>query len=152
TAVVIVICARIVAGGDTWDDIAYHTEVAPPRLAAAAQVQARELPMWWDGAGLGVPLLGEPAHGAAYPLGWLAATPRALDGLLVAHFAWLALGIAVWARRRGASELAAIGAGLFAVTSGAVIGAGLRGALFGLAWLPWIAWSAQAVREAAQAS
>jgi len=144
---VIVICARIVAGGQTWDDIAYHTEVAPSRLAAATQIQARELPAWWEGAGLGVPLLAEPAHGAAYPLVWLAATPRALDWLVVAHLVWLALGIAIWARRRRATELAAVGAGLFAVTAGAVLGCGLRGALFGVAWVPWIAWAAEAVRE-----
>lgn len=144
---VIVICARLVAGGQTWDDIAYHTRVAPPRLAAAEQVQARELPLWWDGAALGVPLLAEPTHGAAYPLAWLAATPRALDWVIVAHLAWLALGIAIWARRRGTGELAAVGAGLFAVTAGAVIGTGLRGELFGLAYLPWICWSAESLRE-----
>ena len=144
---VIVICARLVAGGQTWDDIPYHTRIAPPRLAAAGQVQARELPLWWDGAALGVPLLAEPTHGAAYPLTWLAATPRALDWVIVAHLAWLALGIAIWARRRGTGELAAVGAGLFAVTAGAVIGTGLRGELFGLAYLPWICWSAEALRE-----
>ncbi|MBV8763082.1 MAG: hypothetical protein JO257_37695 [Deltaproteobacteria bacterium] len=144
---VIVICARIVAGGQTWDDIAYHTYVAPPRLAAAEQVSARELPAWWEGAGLGVPLVAEPSHGAAYPLAWLAASPRALDWLVVAHLAWLALGIAIWARRRGAGDLAAIGAGIFAVTAGAVISSGLRGDLFGIAWLPWIGWSAEALRE-----
>lgn len=144
---VIVICARLVAGGQTWDDIAYHTRVAPPRLAAAVQVQARELPLWWEGAGLGVPLLAEPTHGAAYPPAWLAATPRALDWLVVAHLAWLALGIAIWARRRGAGDLAAIGAGIFAVTAGAVIGTGLRGELFAVAHLPWICWSAEALRE-----
>ena len=144
---VIVICARIVAGGETWADIAYHTEVVPARLAAADQVAHGSLPGWWDGAGLGVPLLAEPSHGAAYPLVWLARSPRALDWLIVIHLAWAALGIAIWARRRGASELAALAAGLFAVTAGAVTAAGMRGALFGIAHLPWIAWSAEAVRE-----
>jgi hypothetical protein len=143
TALVIVICARIVAGGQTWDDVAYHTEVASPRLAAAEQVQSGSLPEWWDGTGFGVPLVGVASHGAAYPLVWLASSPRALDWLIVAHLAWLALGIAVWSRRRGAGELASLGAGILAVTAGATIGAGLSGALFGIAHLPWIAWAAE---------
>ena len=147
TVAVIVICARIVAGGETWSDVAYHTQVAPARLAAAEQVRHGELPGWWDATGLGVPLLAEPSHGAAYPPAWIAATPRALDWLIVVHLAWAALGVALWARRRGVSELAALAAGILVVTSGAVIGAGLRGALFGIAHLPWIAWSAEAVRE-----
>src|SRR5206468_12623652 len=33
-------------------------------------------------------------------------------------------------------------------TAGTVIGAGLRGAVFPLAYLPWIAWSAEALRGA----
>jgi hypothetical protein len=145
TVAVIVICARIVAGGQTWADVAYHTEVAPSRLAAADQVQRGELPQWWDGTGFGVPLVGVASHGAAYPLVWLAGSARALDWLIVAHLAWLALGIAVWSRRRGAGELAALGAGILAMTAGAVIGAGLRGALFGIAHLPWIAWAAETI-------
>jgi len=76
---VVAIHARVVAGGKTWDDVRYHVEVAPPRLAAAESVQAGRLPAWWDGTALGVPLAGEPTHGALYPPAWVAATPRALD-------------------------------------------------------------------------
>ena len=50
---VVVANARLVAGGQTWADARYHTEVTPPRLAAAAAVHAGTLPAWWDGAGLG---------------------------------------------------------------------------------------------------
>jgi len=32
---VLVVQARVIAGGKTWDDVRYHTEIAPPRLAAA---------------------------------------------------------------------------------------------------------------------
>ncbi|MBL9019366.1 MAG: hypothetical protein JNL83_34580, partial [Myxococcales bacterium] len=72
---VIVVHARVVAGGKTWDDVAYHAEIAPPRLAAAEQIQRGALPQWWDGSGLGVPLAAEPQHGALYPPAWLASTP-----------------------------------------------------------------------------
>ena len=32
--VVLVLNLRLVAGGQTWADVRYHAEVAPPRLAA----------------------------------------------------------------------------------------------------------------------
>src|SRR5689334_24610555 len=112
---VMVLQARVVVGGKTWDDLRYHIEIAPPRIAAATQVMAGTLPAWWDGAGLGVPLLAEPSHGAAYPPSWVATTPHALDLVNVLHLFWLALGVAVWARR-GSSDLGALVAGLLAAT------------------------------------
>ena len=78
-AIVLVVYAPIVLGGRTWDDARYHTEVAPPRIAAADAVLHGELPTWWEGTALGVPLLAEPSHGAAYPLTWIAATPLTFD-------------------------------------------------------------------------
>ena len=146
----LVIQARVVIGGMTWDDVTYHTEIAPPRLAAAAAVRARELPGWWDGSGLGVPLAAEPSHGAAYPPTWLAATPRALDLLAILHVLWLALGVAAWARRlpRPAGETGALVAGILAATTGIVASCALRGALPALAHLPWIGWAASGLASA----
>lgn len=152
---VIGVNARLVAGGKTWADVRYHTEVAPPRLAAAEAVQGGMLPGWWDGTALGVPLAGEPSHGAMYPPTWIAATPRALDWLAIAHLAWAALGIAVWARRRaaswaprGASEPAALVAGLLVATTGILASAAVRGALPAIAHLPWIGVAAAWLGEA----
>ncbi|HWO18772.1 MAG TPA: hypothetical protein VNO30_08345 [Kofleriaceae bacterium] len=151
---IVAIQVRVIAGGQTWDDARYHAEVAPPRLAAAAAVWAGELPAWWEGSGLGVPLAAEPSHGAMYPPGWIAATPRLLDLLAIAHLLWGALGIAVWARRRaptgaqGASEPAALAAGLLAATSGILASAAVRGALPALAHLPWIGVCAAALAAA----
>lgn len=145
---VLVVEARIVVGGKTWDDLRYHTEIAPPRLAAAAAVQAGELPAWWDGTGFGVPLVGEPTHGAAYPPGWLAATPGALDLVFVLHALWAALGVAVWARRRGASNVGALVAGVLVAGSGIVATAAVRGTLPALAHLPWIGWAATRLADA----
>jgi hypothetical protein len=101
--VVLVFEARIVLGGKTWDDTRYHTEIASSRLAAAEAVLGGEVPGWWDGTGFGVPLVAEPSHGAAYPLVWLAASPHALDLVWILHVLWLALGVALWSRSRGAS-------------------------------------------------
>lgn len=141
--------ARILFGG-TWDDNRYHTEIAPPRLAAAEAVQGGALPAWWEGSALGVPLAGEPDHGALYPPTWVAASPRAFDWLVIVHLMWAAIGVAVWARWRStrpprhrawigdASEPAAIAVALLVATSGVITSAALRGALPGLAHLPWI--------------
>lgn len=84
--------ARLLIGGQTWDDARYHTEIAPPRLAAGEAIRAGTLPAWWDGTSLGVPLAAEPSHGAMYPPTWLATSPRALDWLAIAHLVWAALG------------------------------------------------------------
>ena len=177
-AIVLVVYAPIVLGGKTWDDARYHTEIAPPRIAAADAVLHGDLPTWWDGSALGVPLLAEPRHGAAYPLGWIAATPRALDLFAIVHVLWLALGVAVWARRcaartqrasdreasepvtsdrgagdrsagkRGASELGALVAGALIATSGIIVSAALRGALPALAHLPWLVIAALGISSA----
>ncbi|MDB4961605.1 MAG: hypothetical protein JWP01_1604 [Myxococcales bacterium] len=158
---VIVVHAHVVIGGTTWDDVRYHTEIAPPRLHAAASVQGGELPAWWDGTGLGVSLAAEPSHGALYPPIWIASTPRLLDLVLLLHLLWAALGVAVWARRRtppattGVSDPAALVAGLLIATTGILESTALRGALPALAHLPWLgaaaAWLAEATARRARA-
>ncbi|HEY5925124.1 MAG TPA: hypothetical protein VIV11_25755 [Kofleriaceae bacterium] len=147
-AIVLVVYAPVVLGGQTWDDVRYHTEIAPPRIAAADAVLHGELPLWWEGTALGVPLLGEPSHAAAYPPGWIAATPRALDVLAIVHVLWLALGVAVWARRLRASELGALVAGALIATSAIIASAAIRGALPALAHLPWLAVAASGIASA----
>jgi len=144
---VLVVHARVVLGGNTWDDVRYHTEIAPPRLAASDAILAGEAPTWWDGSGLGVPLLGESSHGAAYPLTWLGATPWLFDLLSVLHLFVLGLGVALWAKRLGATELASMIAGLLAAASGIAVSAGLRGVLPALAFVPWGALVATSLRS-----
>ncbi|MDB4952877.1 MAG: hypothetical protein JWO36_446 [Myxococcales bacterium] len=143
---VLVVQARVIAGGKTWDDLGYHTDVAPSRLAAASAIARGNLPDWWDGTGFGVPLASEPSHGAAYPVIWLARSPHALDLVIVLHVLWAALGVAVWARRRS-SEVGALVAGILVATTGLVTSAALRGALPALSHLPWIGMLACSLRD-----
>ena len=146
---VLVAHGRVVALGDTWDDVRYHTEVAPlARLAAAHAVARGEVPAWWEASGLGEPLLGEPSHAALDPPTWLARSPRALDVVMVLMLWWAALGVAAWARRAGASDLAALGAGLMVGASGVLASSALRGALPAVAQLPWVALGASALAAA----
>jgi hypothetical protein len=145
---VLVVHAKIALGGKTWDDVRYHTEIAPPRLAASDAMMSGVLPGWWEGSGLGVPLIGEPSHGAAYPAVWLATSPHALDLVWLAHAFWLALGLALWARRLGAGEVACVLAGVIVAASGIVASAALRGAIPALAHVPWVGWAALGIAQA----
>jgi hypothetical protein len=147
---ILVVQIRVIAGGQTWDDVRYHTDVAPPRLAAADQVGRGEPPAWWDGSGLGVPLAGEPSHGALYPPMWLAVSPHALDLVMIAHLAWAALGVAVWTRRR-ASDRSALIAGVLIATTGILASSAVRGALPALAHVPWLGAAVEALAAAGEA-
>nr|MBA3397593.1 hypothetical protein [Deltaproteobacteria bacterium] len=164
---VVAIDARVVIGGKTWSDPRYHVEVAPSRLAAAEIVQGGNWPAWWEGTGLGVPLAAEPTHGAMYPPTWIAATPHALDLVTIAHLAWAAIGMALWARRRltargstgtrstdarssGASEPAAVVAALLVISSGLFASLAIRGALPAVAHLPWIGFASAWLADAAE--
>jgi hypothetical protein len=142
----LVITIPVVAGGKTWGDVRYHTQVAPARMAAAAAVQGGALPGWWENSGLGVPLAAEPSHGALYPPLWIANSSRALDLVMILHLAWAALGIAVWARRRTrgepASEPAVVVVALLAIAGGLFASLVVRGALPSISQLPWIGASA----------
>ncbi|HTJ41785.1 MAG TPA: hypothetical protein VL463_06795, partial [Kofleriaceae bacterium] len=148
-AVVAVVEAPIVLAGRTWTDRAYQTEVVPSRAAAGSAWAAGRLPEWWDGSGLGVPLAAEPSHGAMYPLLAIAgAGPdlAAMDLLIVVHAMLAAIGVAIWARRRGVDEISAVVAGAALAASGALHAALLAGGL-GVAWLPWIGWAAEPVDD-----
>jgi hypothetical protein len=145
-AVVAVVEAPIVLGGRTWADRAYQTEVVPSRGAAAAAWASGRLPEWWDGSGLGVPLAAEPSHGAMYPLlavvGEAPDPAPAIDLSIALHAALAAIGIALWARRRGCDDVVAVVAGGAIAASGALHAALLAGG-FGIAWLPWAGLAAE---------
>lgn len=156
-AIVIVVEAPILLGGQTWAAPGYQTAVVPSRAAAGAAWADGRAPEWWDGSGLGVPLAAEPAHGAIYPplaLVGLGADPLpVIDALIVLHVLLAAIGLAAWARRR--YELdddrlvpLAIAAGGAALGASGVLHAALLAGGFGVAWLPWVAWAAEGLAVA----
>ena len=95
-----------------------------------------------------LPLAAEPTHGVATPQMWIATTPFGLDVILILHVVWLALCVALWSRRAGASELGALTAGVLIATTGIVTSSLLRGALPALSDLPWIGLCASALAVA----
>ncbi|MCE9574938.1 MAG: hypothetical protein K8W52_17445, partial [Deltaproteobacteria bacterium] len=123
-AIVIVVEAPILLGGQTWADRAYQTEVVPSRAVAGEAWAEGRAPEWWSTSGLGVPLAAEPAHGAIYPplalVGLGADALPVIDALIVLHVLLAAIGLAAWARRRYELDderlvplaIAAAGAGL----------------------------------------
>jgi hypothetical protein len=153
-AAVLVMHAPVLVAGKTWADPGYLGEVVPARLAAGERIARGELPAWWTGTGLGVPMAAAPHHGALYPPHWLPALLpgdglAALDGLLLLHLWWAALGVALWSRRLGADDLGAVAAGA-AFAAGGVAGAALvSGAVVAVAQLPWIGWAADRLGMAA---
>jgi hypothetical protein len=155
-AAVIVVHAPVLVGGQTWADPAHLGELVPSRLAAAEQVARGEVPAWWSGTGLGVPLAAAPHHGALYPPHWLpglapGAAMALLDLILLVHAWCAALGVAIWSRRLGANDVGAVAAGAAFAASGVVGAALVSGAIVALAYLPWIGWAADRVAMAAGA-
>src|SRR5690242_9456378 len=149
-AVVAVVEAPIVLGGRTWADRGYQTEVVPSRAAAASAWASGRLPEWWDESGFGVPLAAEPSHGAMDPLllavGAAPDPAPAIDLMIARHVALAAIGIAIWARRRGCDDVVAVVAGASLAASGAIHAALLAGGL-GVALVPWIGWAAEDADE-----
>ena len=67
-SLVIVICARIVAGGQTWDDIAYHTEVAPRGSRPPRRSRRASCRRGGKARRSACRCSRSRAHGAAYPV------------------------------------------------------------------------------------
>ncbi|HJZ84415.1 MAG TPA: YfhO family protein [Polyangia bacterium] len=128
--------------------------VRPLLVHLGRELRAGRLPEWWDGIGLGLPHLANPAHGVCYPPLWLLALlPESWggDALLLAHFFLLGAGGLLFARQLGADRLGGAFAGAALMTSGYVASVVTSGSLFTLAWTPWVAWAAdRAAAGAAQ--
>jgi hypothetical protein len=114
----------------------------PTRHAANAAWRAFELPEWFSGALMGVPLLGDPHAAVLYPpnlLYLLLSFPRAYAVLLVFHHVLGGLGVYVLARRSTGSAWAALVGGLTFMLSGYVSSLSWAGPLMaGGAYVPWV--------------
>ncbi|HUH03068.1 MAG TPA: hypothetical protein VML75_13825, partial [Kofleriaceae bacterium] len=147
--VVAIACFRVVIAGRTFGDERYLFEEVPALSNIGERARAGDLPEWWDRVGLGVPFAGNVDHPALYPPAWLTAVAPArlavADLLVVAHLLAMALGIALLARRAGASDAAAIVAGAAAGVGGPAFASIGPGAIFALAWCPWIWLTAHAL-------
>ncbi|MBK9069459.1 MAG: hypothetical protein IPL79_00400 [Myxococcales bacterium] len=137
-AAVAVAFAPVVLGGGSWLSLDYHAHVVPPALAVARDVQQGHWPFWWQGVGLGVPLLEAARPDALYPTTWLATTTRAHDVIVLLHLVYFALGTALWTRQRGASDLASALWGCASAIAIPWLTLGLAGALGAWAHVPWL--------------
>jgi hypothetical protein len=144
-AVILVVNAPVLLGGQTWADDRYQGTVVPARLAVAAAVSAGHLPQWWDGSGLGVPLLAEPSFGALYPANWALPSSAAVDLWLWVHLALAGVGTMLLTRRLGAGGVGAALAGMTYGGCGVGLGAALHGLGASYAWAPWLGWALAAV-------
>lgn len=137
-AVVAVTFAAVVLGGGSWLALDYHAHLVPSAVAAAREVQHGHWPFWWQGVGLGVPLLEAARPDALYPATWLATTTRTHDVIVLLHLIYFALGTALWTRQRGASDAASAAWGCACAIAVPWLTLGLVGALGAWAHVPWL--------------
>lgn len=137
---------RPLVGGETWVGNDQLTYTLPSRAVLAGALRAGRLPEWCDGYGLGAAYASNLSHGVVYPPAWLVAAlpmPFASDLLLIAHLAWMALGLSLLARRLGASVRGAALGGAVLVTSGYAASVIVNGIpILTLSWTPWVLWAA----------
>lgn len=139
-------------GGRTFALRDHLVYTVPVRSVLHQALRAGRFPEWWPEVGLGTPFAANPAHQAFSPVAWLfSALPMPLGADLEA-LAWLvmaAVGTALLASRLGAGGPGAFLAGGLAGTSGYLGSLVVNGNLPHVAWVPWIAWSADRIAAAA---
>ena len=129
-----------------------HVEPAGDYMAE--RLAAGQLAEWWSEAGLGEAFF-VPGRGVGYPP-WVASgflpSGWSSDLLVVFHLCLFGLGVAACSRRLGAQPLAAAVVGGAVAISGPMVGQGLDGSILFVAWLPWIAWTAERLTKVQRTS
>lgn len=141
--IALVLVGRPLLAGRVYDGGDITRLYLPQRAELARALSEGRLPWWSSRMGLGYPLLAEGETGALYPLNWLiyALLPPeiGLTVSIVLHYAWAALGFALYLRACGRTGPAAL-LGAVVMAFGGFIGAHLThiSMLTVASWLPWM--------------
>ena len=121
----------------------------PWRTFARAELLHGRLPLWLPDTYLGLPFLGNDQSAVLYPWHWLClpfSPARQIALGCLVHLQLAASGMYCFARARGRSRRAALIAGLALGLGGFCVSKQQFPSLADtIAWLPWLAWSAQQV-------
>lgn len=115
----------------------------PQRITMADALKAGQFPWWEPDLGIGYPLAAEGEVAAFYPVNWLilALFPAdiSLNASLLLHVLLAGLGMCLWLRRIGLSQVVAYGGGTVLVLGGFYVAhLGHLSILTVAAWLPWM--------------
>ncbi|HEX4386385.1 MAG TPA: hypothetical protein VH083_25700, partial [Myxococcales bacterium] len=122
----------------------------PERKILADALQAARLPEWNDLVGFGTQFAASSANGVTYPPLWLTGClplPFSLDLISALHVLLAGTGVALFARRLGASRLGTALAGTSFMTCGYVTSIVTNKMFAGVAWLPWVAWASDCIAD-----
>lgn len=122
--------------GDGW------TQNLGVRVLIGRMIAAGEWPLWNPYIFAGTPLLASIYPGALYPPNWIFALLRpesAMDVVVVTTYHIALIGTYIYARRIGATRLAALVAGIAFTFGGYMVShLGHTSRIAAAAWLPWI--------------
>ena len=143
---------RVLLLGDTFAVRDHLTWTLPSRAFLGESLRRGHWPEWWDALRLGTRFAADPNNGVTYPPAWLVAVIDPLvaaDLLLLLHIFLAGIGVALFARRLGASGLGTFFGAAALMTSGYVTSMIVNGSmLLSVGWMPLLAWAALGVAQA----
>jgi len=142
---------RVLFLGETFAVRDHLAWTLPSRAFLAESLRDGHVPEWWDALRLGQRFASDPNNGVTYPLAWGVALFDPLLGadlLLLFHILLAGVGTLLFARRLGASALAAFFGASALMTSGYMTSMIVSGTiLLPLGWMPLVAWAALGVAQ-----
>ncbi len=150
-ALVVALYPGIVLGGGTFALRDHATLTIPFHAFIRESLLAGRLPQWWDRVGVGIPFAANPVFQALSPVTWIfSLLPQPLGANLEPlWYLWVfGMGTALLSSRLGASPAGAALAGALAEGSGYLSSLVVNGNMPHVAWMPWVAWSADRLATA----